>query len=349
VWEDHLLPRLTCQEAARLGCTCKALHGVVRERFRDLRTVWPYQVQGALTAFPRAREMTLSDFHRGWGKADLEGRRWGSKKQKALLQWLREGGRGRYLATVGTWGDYSSILVHTALRGGALPSLKTLSANLEYEPPRALLTDGLLRAVHELRLRFECGEESEAQLAALGLVRQLPALATLKLDVNTIHDRVNPLQWPPFVPPSLKALTIDVAGGGLASECLLRALSGMLGASGARLERLEVVILPEYQDVGDGLVHVADALRCCSATLQEFRLGACGNYTIRIEFEPDDYEDLLERLHVHSADVLAGVSACRELQVLVLPHIEVEPLFPPMRSCWRACSCRVCGSSERAL
>jgi hypothetical protein len=32
---------------------------------------------------------------------------------------------------------------------------------------------------------------------------------------------------------------------------------------------------------------------------------------------------------VQWADVLAGVSACRELQVLVLPRAEVESLFPP--------------------
>jgi hypothetical protein len=45
--------------------------------------------------------------------------------------------------------------------------------------------------------------------------------------------------------------------------------------------------------------------------------------------EPEDYRSQVERLRVQWADVLAGVSACRELQVLVLPRIEVEPLFPP--------------------
>jgi hypothetical protein len=39
VWEDHLLPLLTCKDAARLGCTCKALRGVVREHFKDLGTI----------------------------------------------------------------------------------------------------------------------------------------------------------------------------------------------------------------------------------------------------------------------------------------------------------------------
>jgi hypothetical protein len=37
----------------------------------------------------------------------------------------------------------------------------------------------------------------------------------------------------------------------------------------------------------------------------------------------------VEGLRVHWAELLAGVSACRELEVLVLPRIEVEPLFPP--------------------
>jgi hypothetical protein len=37
----------------------------------------------------------------------------------------------------------------------------------------------------------------------------------------------------------------------------------------------------------------------------------------------------LERLRVEWAELLAGVSACRELEALELPYIEVEPLFPP--------------------
>jgi hypothetical protein len=36
----------------------------------------------------------------------------------------------------------------------------------------------------------------------------------------------------------------------------------------------------------------------------------------------------MERLRVQWADVLAGVSACRELQVLVLPYITAKPSFP---------------------
>jgi hypothetical protein len=37
----------------------------------------------------------------------------------------------------------------------------------------------------------------------------------------------------------------------------------------------------------------------------------------------------VERLRVPWAEVLAGVSACRELEVLVIPSIKAEPQFPP--------------------
>jgi hypothetical protein len=45
VWEGHLLPLLTYKDAARLGCTCKALRGVVREHFRDIGPIKVEQLQ----------------------------------------------------------------------------------------------------------------------------------------------------------------------------------------------------------------------------------------------------------------------------------------------------------------
>jgi hypothetical protein len=61
VWKEHLLPLLTSKDAARLGCTCKALRVVVREHFKDLGRVNVEQLQAALTSFPTARTLTLSD------------------------------------------------------------------------------------------------------------------------------------------------------------------------------------------------------------------------------------------------------------------------------------------------
>jgi hypothetical protein len=136
------------------------------------------------------------------------------------------------------------------------------------------------------------------------------------------------LQWPAFIPPSLKALDIDVNDGGLAGVALLRALPGMLGASRARLERLKLEIPHDFECLGDGLVRVAQALRCCSPTLEALLLGTAST-GMSINFEGGDFASQVERLRVEWAELLAGVSACRELQMLVLPYIDVEPLFPP--------------------
>jgi hypothetical protein len=169
----------------------------------------------------------------------------------------------------------------------------------------------------------------EPQLAALGVVRQPPALAKLE-EVCVRHYANGPVQWPPFIPPSLRALRIEVHSDERSvTESLLSALAGMLGASGARLERLEIILPNELRAIGDGLVHVAQALRCCSSTLKDLFLTMwAGDRIIYLYDEEEDHASQVERLRVQWADVLAGVSACRELQVLVLPHPGVEFLFP---------------------
>jgi hypothetical protein len=321
LWEDHLLPLLTCKEVARLGCTCKALRGVVREHFRDLGVVSLDDLQAALTTFPRARMVMIGHSHYEPDDTEVE----------ALVQWLREEGRGGGLERVVMPRSFEGPcedLDHRALQAGALPSLKTIYARLEYPLHRASLTHGLVAAMHELRVRVLCDSgdvDLRPQLAALGLVRQLPALAKLEVSSYVNPAFQEPARWPPFIPPSLKALRVLV-GREYPKTSLLRALPGMLGASGARLDRLEVKINPFFKDIGDGLVHLAQVLRCCSPTLTSFRLET--NACIRVDPKSEDYADQVERLRVQWADVLAGVSACRELQVLVLPAIEVGSLFP---------------------
>jgi hypothetical protein len=61
VWEDHLLPLMTCKDAARLGSTCKALRVVVREHFKNLDAIEVQELQAALTTFPRAHKLWLQD------------------------------------------------------------------------------------------------------------------------------------------------------------------------------------------------------------------------------------------------------------------------------------------------
>jgi hypothetical protein len=186
--------------------------------------------------------------------------------------------------------------------------------------------------VQELRLRIDCAQDVEPQLAALASVQKLSALTKLELDVWS--DGGDPVSlWPPFIPPSLKALRIDsqYEVDRTALESLLCALPGMLGASGARLERLEVILPWEFKATGDELVHLAQALRCCSPTLNGLLLSTGIDDAMDGDHFGDynEFEARLERLRVQWADFLAAVSACRELQVLVLPRIEVEPLFPP--------------------
>jgi hypothetical protein len=164
-----------------------------------------------------------------------------------------------------TFGDYyeeAGDFVHEALQLGALPSLNFISTNLRHETHRASLTGGLLRGMHELHLIFNARQDEEVletQLAALGLVRELPALTTLKITVLTDEEQNEPTQWPPFIPPSLKALCMDLSGGWPACDRLLPALPGMLGASGARLDCLEVKLLGDLNGIGGGMIHLAHA------------------------------------------------------------------------------------------
>jgi hypothetical protein len=329
MWEEHLLPLLTCQEAAWLGCTCKALRGLVREQFRGLGILKVKQLRAALTTFPRARTVELHDSP-GWDGPQGE----------ALVQWLRERGRGRGLERVTTGGDLSDDVfnpIQEALQAGALPSLKNITALLKYPTHQASLTGGFVAAMHELRLTVDLTDDEdfpqEPQLAALGLVRQLPALARLELRLEkyafSVDRDLDEVDWPPFIPPSLRALRVELESQDrFASESLLRALPGMLVASQARLLRLEVFLWYYIGAIGDALIHLLEVVRCCSPALKDFYLTLRdGNPFHAYRDEPDGAIQL-ERLHTQWAEVLADVSTCRELEVLVLPRVKAEPLFP---------------------
>jgi hypothetical protein len=319
VWGDHLLPMLAWGDAARLERTCKALKTVVRENYTNAscarRMISLRGLSVVLTTFPRVRTLALA----GWDE------NWDHTSEDTLIRWLREEGRGRYLTGVSLSDGVTADFVHAALREGALPSLKSLkSVDFSHGNARALLMEGLIGATDELSLEFVSTDNGicmKRQLAALGLVRQLPALA--KLEVFVSGDNGDAVQWPPFIPRPLKELHLDVTADRDLEQSLLLVLPGMLEASGAGLERLEIDIASDVMDVDNCLVPVAQALRCCAPTLRGFQL-ALGHDTIY--FGNDG--NIVERMRVLWADVLAGVSTCRELQVLVLPCIGVEPLFP---------------------
>jgi hypothetical protein len=346
VWEDHLLLMLTCEDAARLGSTCKALREVVREHFKDIGIISLEKLQPALTTFPRAQSAEPASCERSdwWEDAQIE----------SLVEWLRQGGRGgcitrlsNHAATI-MGSPTVDVTVHAALRGGALPSLTSVAIMLDDDTHRASLTEGLLRGMHELFLDVQCdSEEVELQLAALGLVRHLPALPKLTLRVCSDLCDGDPVPWPPFIPPSLRALSILTdheipLDGGKYTRSLYQALPGMLGASGARLDSLEIEIIDDLDYLGDGLVHLAQALHCCSPTLKDLRLREDGRL-ITLNPEAEDYASQVERLRVQWAELLAGVSACRDLQVMELPRInKAEPLFPPGTAFGRLTDLEVC-------
>jgi hypothetical protein len=167
VWEDHLLPLVVCKEAARLGSTCKALKVVMRDHYRgDLGMVAIDKLKAALMTFPRARSGELTGDYGQISKS------WG------LLEWLCVGGHGRDITTLTTtqpkYVNDISTTVLKALRQGALPSLRSVDVDLMSDTQREVLMEGLLGAMHELRLRLSDDDPSGPQLAALSMVRQCP-------------------------------------------------------------------------------------------------------------------------------------------------------------------------------
>jgi hypothetical protein len=277
VWEDYMLPLLTARDAARLGCTCKALRGVVREHFNhDLGRICLSELKYALTTFPRARTVAL--YCPDHGPIDRSRCLPRETVIENGVNQLCEGGHGGDLTTIRT-GRYSNTrdatdTIYRARERGAFPSLRAVSAVLEEIDTSYLKPGGILAAVHDLRLR--CNSGSKGDLLKLGLVGGLPSLAHLEVDMSGKAE--DPVRWPPFIPPSLKALRIILNDGGPPVESLLRALPALLGASGARLDRLEVHLDEtfSYGGFGEQLVHLAQALRYCSPTLEAFHL-LCGD------------------------------------------------------------------------
>jgi hypothetical protein len=123
------------------------------------------QLRAALTTFPRARTVALRSSPA-----------WVGTQREALVDWLKEGGRGRYLERVTSVeaGAPAEELVHEALRRTALPSLKRVAAHLQHPTQRVSLSWGLIPAIHELQLTINFADNNaidpEDQITALGFV-----------------------------------------------------------------------------------------------------------------------------------------------------------------------------------
>jgi hypothetical protein len=155
-----------------------------------------------------------------------------------------------------------------ALSGVARESFKDLG-QVELKNLQAALT-----SFPKARSTRLCHGRSQGWgIAALGLMRRVHTLVKLEIVVFSSERLADdPSKLPPFIPPSLKALHIVIKEGAAMGEPLLCALPGVLGASGAGLDRLEVTFTRSLFHSGDQLIDVALALRCCSATLRVFRL-----------------------------------------------------------------------------
>jgi hypothetical protein len=157
---DHIVPVLLPRDAARLAGTSKALRGLVREHFTDLGKVPWDQLRAVLTCFPKARrvEVGAPRIPTPWFRSREE--------RQSMMSWLREGGRGRYLAEVRAGTSDSGVFVKEALEEGALPSLtcfKIASDSHFYWGGvlERVWTDAHLTRMHELDLTFMWGGPEE--------------------------------------------------------------------------------------------------------------------------------------------------------------------------------------------
>jgi hypothetical protein len=153
VWDTHLLPLLTCKDAARLVCTCSVLTGVAGARaFKYLgRTDLDN-----LRTFPKARAVAIDDPgpRRGGG-------------EEAVTQWLCLG-HGRHLEVVTV--DAGVVGLWELMASGGLPALAKLNVRSER----------CWGAMNEVRTRVAPAfEDVGYELGvAVGKLRRLKDLAT---------------------------------------------------------------------------------------------------------------------------------------------------------------------------
>jgi hypothetical protein len=275
--QEHLRPWLRTLEVAGLRVACKALRALVKE--------WPMhpvaELQAALICFPSIIDdgMTI--------RADREATcsRGRGVVESRVVELLR--GHG---GTIG-----AAPLICRASGGAAQPHL--FQARLAVKDPihRQILSGGKLRLLKDVRVTIR--QSNRKQLQALEHLRHLPDLRRLSLTCGRALAT-----FPPFIPPSLKALTLLIMPiGPLQSP--LRELPSMLQASGASLVEFKFVCKEELlAECGAALAQV---LRTCSSTLKTLELAGSSG-------ERRDYS--------YISDLVPGLmSCCDTLEILKCP------------------------------
>jgi hypothetical protein len=250
VWQDHLSPFLSIKGVVGLRGVCKALRGVVEECPVQLQSdLPPWNLEAALRCFPATTELNLS------AGAPLE-----TAEESALVELLR--GHGGTLKEVWAYGLGADRLLSAAVIAGALPKLNYLLFPLEDPVYRQILSGGTLRFLESAVVTVMPGRAEH--IAALEPLRRLPHLQSLRLECGAGRP-----PFPPFIPPSLKNLILEVWQVEHL-ESLLRELPSMLQASDARLEEIELS-LPRALSAGCTAA-LAQLLQACSYTLKTVKL-----------------------------------------------------------------------------
>jgi hypothetical protein len=293
LWREHLSPWLSIPEAAGLRVLCKAMKALVREwpvhmddhLFGGSVIDSPEKLEAALTCFPAIESLTIT-LDEPLAPAE----------ESELVELLR--GHGGRLKRVNVEGGGAKRLLSSAVRAGALPSLTRFKFALEDPVHREILSGGVLPLLERVSVKAITQHRGETA-AALEPLRRLKHLRFLSLFWYHVRDAA----LSPFIPPSLKTLSLSVEPVGLL-EKLLPNLSSELQASGARLEAFIFCGIESMcSEGGDALAQV---LRKCSSTLKTLKLeDGYGPLTSYFTWVPDFAPAL--------------VSCCATLEVLHCP------------------------------
>jgi hypothetical protein len=174
------------------------------------------------------------------------------------------------------------------------------------EEDRDLIIDGVISGVESIFVTC-WGEVSPIKRAALGYLRHFPALKDITCSWGRGDSAV-----PPFIPPSLEALSLWCSSS-TKPVLLLGSLPPIIKSSGAKLRRLNLSSLSiSTRDDGDLLRGVRGLLQACAPTLQEVTLSI--------------YHVLFES----AVEVVEGLASCQHLKRLTAP-INTLAVMPPGR------------------
>jgi hypothetical protein len=207
-------------------------------------------------------------------------------EDRDLLAWLVERGNSLTCIQGGYPDEVYDPLMGRAWRAGVFKSVKSVHLRLSNKEHRDLITDGVVSGVESINITlnsdFWAYEPPKVDQAALGCLRTFPALKSTKC-----WFRCGDTVLPPFIPPSLEALSLGCPG-----SRLLASMPPMLVSSGSRLRCLDLVI--ESLDQEHKARGVRGLLQACASSLKEVDLMTFAT----IESAAEVVEDLARCQHL---------------------------------------------------